>query len=166
MKSLILLSLFSLPSTLALAVQGTSFIPPPVVFRTLTSHAARQQNATTTSSPTSPSILPILPKPNSYTQALVAENCARWDKIGELGFNNCESALELYRDVTYSDLILWNPSVGPSCDTMWHGYWVCLRYPSPTIPPLTPPSFAPPYLVPPSRSHLPAPLQVSPSAPR
>lgn len=162
MKSLVLLSLLSLPSTLALAVQGTSFIPPLLVFRTLTSRAARQQNAATTS----PSILPILPKPDSYTQALVAENCARWDRIGELGFNKCESALELYRDVTYSDLILWNPSVGPSCDTMWYGYWVCLPYPSPTIPPLTPPSFALPYLVPPSRSHLPAPLQVSPSAPR
>lgn len=54
----------------------------------------------------------------------MARNCTRWDKIGSPGPYRSTDVMALYSDVTFSDLTLWNPSVGPICDNMWNSYWV------------------------------------------
>ncbi|KAL5361217.1 hypothetical protein BJX96DRAFT_176032 [Aspergillus floccosus] len=79
-------------------------------------------SATTATTAPYPRQTGIVPECNRYHRVVNGDNC--WAITRQYGIN-------------IDDFYRWNPAVGPACETLWVGYYVCIGVSPPTPKPTT-----------------------------
>ncbi|KAI9368195.1 hypothetical protein BJX61DRAFT_537453 [Aspergillus egyptiacus] len=61
--------------------------------------------------------------------------CNRWDLVKP--GDTCDTFIQKYPGLTREDLVQWNPEIGPQCQFLWVGYYICTEATSSsTTPPV------------------------------